>query len=433
MAKEIQATDVAYVLLLDGEGKLLGAPARRSGSTWPTAREPAERSWTGTSTASSRRWPGATPRAGPGLDFATGDAPAESKRWGGSSSASRPAGAGVAGRQTRSPSWSRRSCWCWRSLVLHADRRRLNRMGRFAERVAAGDLGDGLADDGPDGRDRPAGARPRGDDPAHGHDGRPDARTRRARWREVSGGDPHLQLRSRGSPRRSRPRRRETGATVAELRETFNQAAERAQAVIELAKRSEESRRPAAAVRGEHRRDGPHPRPGRGHLPTMMAWWSGPTRSARSSTRSNDLAEQSNVLALNAAIEAAQGRRAGPRLRGGRARSALLAERSKDSTSQVRAILQDIEQASREALGASKRAPARRRPAMELANAGRRVHPPPGRRHRRVLDRGQADRRLHPPAGRRRRADLAGDAGRSIAPSTRTPAASCSSRAPPRT
>lgn len=144
----------------------------------------------------------------------------------------------------------------------------------------------------------------------------------------------------------------ETGATVAELRETFNQASERAQAVIELAKKAEESttsgnlavQQSVAAM--EELRDQVA-----AISRTIVGLVERTTQIGAIIDAVNDLAEQSNVLALNAAIEAA---RAGEHGRGfavvaREVRS--LAERSKDSTGQVRGILQDIERASREALG----------------------------------------------------------------------------------
>ena len=160
----------------------------------------------------------------------------------------------------------------------------------------------------------------------------------------------------------------ETGATVAELRETFKQAAERAQAVIDLAKRSEDS-----TSSGRRAVD---------QSMTAMEQIRDQVVAIRRTAEElvertnqintiidavNDLAEQSNVLALNAAIEAAK---AGDQGRGfavvaREVRS--LAERSKDSTAQVRAILQDIERASREALGATEEGSRKTQAGMDLA------------------------------------------------------------------
>jgi methyl-accepting chemotaxis protein len=162
----------------------------------------------------------------------------------------------------------------------------------------------------------------------------------------------------------------EMGATVAELRETFNQATAKAESVIELARHSEESSSGGAeAVRESIE--------GMKHIRDQVAAIANTISGLVQRTDQidaiidvvNDLAEQSNVLALNAGIEAA---RAGEHGRGfavvaREVRS--LAERSKESTSQVRAILQDIKLAGREAVRAIEEGSRRAESGMEVANA----------------------------------------------------------------
>src|SRR5439155_8907767 len=135
----------------------------------------------------------------------------------------------------------------------------------------------------------------------------------------------------------------EMGATVAELRETFNQATTKAEGVIDLARRSEESSSGGSeAVKQSI--------DGMMHIREQVAAIAHTIDGLVQRTDQidaiidvvNDLAEQSNVLALNAGIEAA---RAGEHGRGfavvaREVRS--LAERSKESTAQVRGILLDI-------------------------------------------------------------------------------------------
>jgi methyl-accepting chemotaxis protein len=160
------------------------------------------------------------------------------------------------------------------------------------------------------------------------------------------------------------------GATVAELRETFNQATTKAESVIDLARRSEESSSGGAEAVKESI-------DGMGHIREQVAAISNTIQGLVQRTDQidaiidvvNDLAEQSNVLALNAGIEAA---RAGEQGRGfavvaREVRS--LAERSKESTSQVRAILQDIKLAGREAVRAIEEGSRRAQSGMEVANA----------------------------------------------------------------
>jgi len=160
----------------------------------------------------------------------------------------------------------------------------------------------------------------------------------------------------------------ETGATVAQLRETFAQTSERAQAVIDLAKKSEESSSSGrAAVQEsvaamEQLRDQVL-----AISKTILGLVERTTQIGSIIDAVNDLAEQSNVLALNAAIEAAK---AGEHGRGFAvvAREVRnLAERSKDSTAQVRTILNDIEKATRDAMGAIDEGTRKAQVSMELA------------------------------------------------------------------
>jgi methyl-accepting chemotaxis protein len=143
----------------------------------------------------------------------------------------------------------------------------------------------------------------------------------------------------------------EMAATVSELRSIFNQATSKAESVIDLAKKSEESSSGGAAAVLESV-DGM--RQLRDHVAAIAQTIQGLVQKTDQIDAIidvvNDLAEQSNVLAINAGIEAA---RAGEHGRGFAvvAREvSRLAERSKESTSQVRLILQDIERAGRDAV-----------------------------------------------------------------------------------
>src|SRR5260370_3838474 len=140
----------------------------------------------------------------------------------------------------------------------------------------------------------------------------------------------------------------EMGATVAELGETFNQSTAKAESVIDLARRSEESSS-GGAEEVKQSIDGMM------HIREQVAAIASTIDGLVQRTDQidaiidvvNDLAEQSNVLALNAGIEAArageQGRGFAVVAREGRS----LAERSEVSTAQGRSILQAIMQARR--------------------------------------------------------------------------------------
>jgi methyl-accepting chemotaxis protein len=162
----------------------------------------------------------------------------------------------------------------------------------------------------------------------------------------------------------------EMGATVSELRETFTQATTKAESVIELARRSEESSSGGVeAVRQSIE--------GMTQIREQVAAIARTIQGLVHRTDQidaiidavGDLAEQSNVLALNAGIEAA---RAGEHGRGfavvaREVRS--LAERSKDSTTQVRSILQDIKQAGHEAMRAIEEGSRRAESGTRMADA----------------------------------------------------------------
>ncbi len=160
----------------------------------------------------------------------------------------------------------------------------------------------------------------------------------------------------------------ETGATVTELRQTFQQATDRAQSVIDLAKRSEDAttsgrRSVEQSVQAMQQLSE--------HVVQISRAITGLVeRTAQIASiidTVNDLAEQSNVLALNAAIESAKAGEHGRGFSVVAREVRSLAERSKDSTMQVRQMLLDVERASREALTVIEEGNRRARASMELS------------------------------------------------------------------
>jgi len=246
--------------------------------------------------------------------------------------------------------------------------RRLSRMGEFAEAIAAGNLGSQLGDPYEDDLGRLATAlRSMADRTAAVVKQLVDAANALG---STSAEVFDSTSRQAANATRQAASVTEMGATVAELRDTFTQATSKAESVIDLARRSEESSSGGAeAVRESIE--------GMAHIRDQVVAIARTIHGLVQRTDQidaiidvvNDLVEQSNVLALNAGIEAA---RAGEHGRGfavvaREVRS--LAERSKESTAQVRSILHDIKSAGREAERVSEEGSRRAESGMEVANA----------------------------------------------------------------
>ena len=162
----------------------------------------------------------------------------------------------------------------------------------------------------------------------------------------------------------------EMGATVSELRETSMQATSKAETVIDLARRSEESSSSGlVAVRDSV---------------TEMTQVRDQVVSTSHTIKGlvqrtdqidaiigvvNDLAEQSNVLAINAGIEAAKAAEYGRGFSVVAREVRSLAERSKESTSQVKLILRDIQGAGRDAISAIEEGSRRAEGGTQVAKA----------------------------------------------------------------
>jgi len=233
--------------------------------------------------------------------------------------------------------------WWFQRLV-----KRLDRLGGFAAEVAAGKLAASVDDGGED----EIAALARSLDAMAGRSGAMVLRLQTAAQAMArSSEEIFTSATHQGeSATRQAASVSETGATVAELRETFKQAADRAQAVIDLAKRSEESTSTGKRAVEQSVSAMESIKDQVAAISTVMSGLVERTNQIGTIIDAvNDLAEQSNVLALNAAIEAAKAGEQGRGFAVVAREVRSLAERSKDSTAQVRAILQDIEKASREA------------------------------------------------------------------------------------
>ena len=160
----------------------------------------------------------------------------------------------------------------------------------------------------------------------------------------------------------------ETGATCTELREIFQQARDKAEGVVELARVSETNSSGGdsavqQAVRAmEDMREQVNATASTLDILVQQTKAIGDIIDVV-----NDLAEQSNMLALNAAIEAARAGEAGRGFGVVASEVRTLAEKSQQSTAQVQNILDDVEKAARESTAVVDEARRRATAGVELA------------------------------------------------------------------
>ncbi len=160
----------------------------------------------------------------------------------------------------------------------------------------------------------------------------------------------------------------ETGATLSELKAIFTEAADRAQEVIQLARKSEESTQSGRSAVQESVTAMEQIRDEVTHIARTIEGLVEKTgQIAILIDTVNDLSEQSNVLALNAAIEAARAGEHGKGFAVVAREVRNLAKRSKESTAQVALILSDIQAASREAIAVIEEGTRKAQVGMELA------------------------------------------------------------------
>jgi methyl-accepting chemotaxis protein len=246
--------------------------------------------------------------------------------------------------------------------------RRVKRMVAFAEAVAAGRLDATLEEDSPDELGRLAKALTRMRDSTVGvlEQLREAAAALASSSQEVlKSAEAQLDRATRQAASVS-----QTGATVTELRETFLQARQKAEGVIGLARVSEASSGDGEKAVQQSGRAMEEIRAQIEATAKTLEGLVGQTRQIGDIIDVvNDLAEQSNILALNAAIEAARAGEAGRGFAVVAREVRTLAERSQQSTSEVQAILDHIENAARDSTAVVEEARRRADAGVQLSSS----------------------------------------------------------------